>query len=102
MDVEPDGIQQLKNKVKEIALEQILLKKLVPGTWELLDVRLQHLREQSVQTIKKVQFQSMAQQCGIEKKDSDQVLQFLRDVGTVIYFNQPQSNLSQIIIIDPQ
>ena len=98
----PSSIDQLKEGLVAIAKQHNFLDKLIPSTWKTLDDKCKFLKD----TVKLRQIEwknclKMAKTCEIEESRLLVALEFLRDVGSVIFFRSAISETPDFIIIDP-
>ena len=73
------------------------------ATWELLHNKCQVLlRVHQIDTIEWKNMKTVAHDCGIEEKDIMQALEFLKDVGSLVYYiTDTKKHHPDFVIIDP-
>jgi serine/threonine protein kinase/GTPase SAR1 family protein len=96
-----DGIKELRQRLLEIAMQQKILTNLVPQSYLTLDKVINQMKVDNRPVLKWAEYMALANKCNI----SDQnvliaATEFLHDVGSLIWFNQP--SLKDIVILDPQ
>lgn len=96
-----DGIKELRQRLVDIAMQQKILTNLVPQSYLSLDKLINQMKLDNRPVLKWAEYSSLANKCNI----SDQnvlisATDFLHDVGSLIWFNQP--TLKDLVILDPQ
>lgn len=94
-----EGVKEFVKELVTTAKAHNMLKQKVPGTYALLDARLQ--KEKSKQVARWGEYLSWASACSVPKENIEAITQFLHDVGALIHFENT-ARLKDIVILDPQ
>ena len=94
-----EGIKELVQSLINIGREHHMLKQMVPSNYLVLDKLLTQERSKH-QWVRWSIYLKWALQCDVEKSNLPVTTQFLHDVGSLIYFDNPA--LRDIVILDPQ
>lgn len=79
-----------------------MLRKSVSAKWIRLVDSITALVKTGVQTLDWDAFAKLASECSIEQAEAKEAAQFLHEVGSIVYFDDPYSALGSLVVIDPQ
>eukprot|EP01087_Luapelamoeba_hula_P012480 TRINITY_DN3484_c0_g1_i2.p1 TRINITY_DN3484_c0_g1~~TRINITY_DN3484_c0_g1_i2.p1 ORF type:complete len:2043 (+),score=287.04 TRINITY_DN3484_c0_g1_i2:206-6334(+) len=103
------SLPELRNLILEIALKQRTMGEQIPKSYleleQLVAKKRQEMSdEKKPPTMKYEQMRTMAIESVSRLEDEEtlvRALQFLHELGSVVYFSDPRSGLSDIVILDP-
>lgn len=106
------GIEELKQSIINIALEQKYMGEKLPSTYVSLEEAVQKCKEEKANRSQPPildwnEFKVLAQKCHINNEESLKVAtKFLHDLGVLLYYpsnrNEGDLDLNNLVIVDPQ